>query len=187
MKKLPTLLLIDIQTGFDDSFWGKRNNPKAEDVAAIILDFWRQREAPVIHVQHLSTDPRSPLHPSSQGCNFKPEVLPRSNEVIVQKRTNSAFIGTDLENMLVRSGAKELAIVGLTTPHCVSTTTRMAANLGFGAFIFEDATAAFGLTDHNGKEYSAQVVHDLSLATLHGEFATVLNLSSIEQICEPRK
>jgi nicotinamidase-related amidase len=183
MKKLPTLILIDIQKGFDDPCWGKRNNPNAEDTAATILDFWRQRDAQVIHVQHLSTDPRSPLHPSSSGCSFKPEVLPRSNEVIVQKRTNSAFIGTVLENILTSSGAKELAIVGLTTPHCVSTTTRMAANLGFGAYIFEDATAAFGLLDHNGKEYSAQAVHDLSLATLHGEFATILKLTSIHQFC----
>ena len=61
-----------------------------------------------------------------------------------QKNVNSAFIGTGLENFhLKKQNYTSLVIVGLTTPHCVSTTTRMAGNLGFQSFVVSDATAAF--------------------------------------------
>ena len=51
------LLLIDVQQGFDDPYWGKRNNPDAEQKMAQLLHVWRAQKLPIIHVQHLSTNP----------------------------------------------------------------------------------------------------------------------------------
>ncbi len=70
-------------------------------------------------------------------------------------------------------------IVGFTTPHCVSTTARMSANLGFGTFIVKDATASFELTDYNGTLYDAHTVHETSLLSLHNEFATIASTNEI--------
>ena len=51
-------------------------------------------------------------------------------EVVIHKGVNSAFIGTDLERVIKGRDIRTLLVAGLTTDHCVSTTTRMAANLG---------------------------------------------------------
>ncbi len=168
------LIIIDVQKGFDEPFWGKRNNPQAEDNIVKLLDAWRKQGRPVFHVQHMSLSPRSPLNPNHPGNAIKDELQPREGEPLIQKNVNSAFIGTDLEQQLREIGCNSLVIVGLTTPHCVSTTTRMAGNFGFETYLVSDATAAFELTDHNGRTYSAQEIHDVSLATLNGEFAKVV-------------
>lgn len=184
MEPLPqdtVLLMIDVQTGFDDPGWGLRNNPDAETNMARLLMAWRTIGRPVIHVQHLSTNPASPLHPDQAGYAMKDIVRPASGEPIIIKQVNSAFIGTDLEQQLRARGLGTLVIVGLTTDHCVSTTTRMAANLGFETYVISDATATFGKHDHRGTYYSADAVHAINLASLHGEFAQVVDTSTVLQ------
>jgi len=175
LLKNTALILIDIQQGFDDAdHWGPRNNPHAETNMAKLLNAWRQANQPVFHVQHLSKEPQSPLRPNQAGCEFKPEVQPLPDEPVFQKHVNSGFIGTNLETELRSQGIESVVIVGLTTNHCVSTTTRMADNLGFNTFIVEDATATFDLKGHDGNTYPAAQVHTMALASLHQEFATVL-------------
>ena len=176
------LTLIDFQKGFDSPVWGQRNNPGAEAVAANLLTHWRKEAGPVFHVQHLSQEPNSPL--SGSGFDFRAGLEPLNGEVVIQKSVNSAFIGTDLEDHLRRADISRLVICGLTTPHCVSTTTRMAANLGFDVVLVADACAAFtsnANTDWNSDvaPLSAQEIHGMALSHLHGEFAQVVNSSDI--------
>ena len=137
------LLLIDMQKGFDDPIWGRRNNLDAEMHAATLLQAWRQTGRPIFHIQHLSRDPSSPLHSGSPGSEIKEMVCPQGSEPVIQKHVNSAFIGTDLEERLKRAGVTTLIITGITTNHCVETTTRMAGNLGFCTYLVSDATATF--------------------------------------------
>lgn len=168
------LILIDIQQGFDDlKYWGARNNPGAEANAAALLQAFRNTGRPVFHVQHRSTNPVSPLRPGQPGCEFKPEVLPLPGETVIGKQVNSAFIGTDLEARLRALDICTLVIAGLTTAHCVSTTTRMAGNLGFRVLLAADACATNAQTGYDGRIYDAETVHALALASLHGEFAKV--------------
>ena len=89
------------------------------------------------------------------------------------------LIGTNLEELLKTKEVSTVVITGLTTPHCVSTTTRMSGNLGFNTYLISDATAAFGLKDQNDKYIDAEVIHNISLATLHDEFATILTTEQL--------
>jgi nicotinamidase-related amidase len=180
IPKNAALILIDIQQGFDDlKYWGPRNNPGAEANAAKLLQAWRNSGRPLFHVQHRSTTTGSPLKSGQLGCDFKPEVKPLPGEPIVGKSVNSAFIGTDLEARLRAAGIGTLVIAGLTTAHCVSTTTRMAGNLGFHTFLVADACATNARTGHDGRSHDAENVHAMELAALHGEFAEVMDTGSL--------
>lgn len=178
MVSLPTntaLLVIDMQIGFDDPSWGPRNNPGAEAQAAALIAAWRARGAPVIHVHHDSPDPAGRLRHGAPGNAPKFETRPRADEPLYRKACNSAFIGTSLNADLRAMGVDTLAIVGLTTNHCVSTTARMAGNLGFKTFVAADATAAFDRAKLDGQIRPAAEVHDAALSDLQDEFADIVS------------
>ena len=67
----PALILIDIQEGLDDPRLGARNNPAAEQNMARLLTEWRRRGWPIFHIQHMSTEPGSPLRPELPGNAIK--------------------------------------------------------------------------------------------------------------------
>ncbi|KPU84122.1 isochorismatase [Marinosulfonomonas sp. PRT-SC04] len=178
------LILIDFQTGFNSPFWGARNNPDAEKNAARLLAHWRKSGGPLLHIRHLSTTSGSPLETGTTGANFKQLTQPQGSEAVIEKTVNSAFIGTDLEANLRRRSITDLLICGLTTPHCVSTTARMAANLGFNVTLAHDACAAFVKNaDMSWKSgataLTAQQIHDSAVAHLHGEFVTAMTTDAI--------
>ncbi len=173
------LILVDIQQGLDDPWYGVRNNPDAEANAARLLMNWRTVGRPIVHIQHLSTNPESPLFPGKPGVPHKAEVAPIEGEPVMTKRVNSGFIGTDLEQWLRDNDADQVVICGLTTNHCVETTTRMSGNFGFDTYLAYDACAAHNLVGPDGTNYSAEQVHAMSVANIASEFATVMSTDEI--------
>ena len=182
MDDLPsnaTLIVIDVQKGFDDPRWGRRNNPQAESNIERILDAWRRARMPVIHIQHCSREPNSPLRPGVPGNEIKKTASPLPAEPVLKKNVNSAFIGTDLESRLRSNQVKTVVLVGMTTDHCVSTTARMAGNLGFNTYVVSDGTATFDRTGPDGRNHKAEEIHAVNLASLHKEFATVIDTNTL--------
>lgn len=173
------LIVIDVQRGFDDPRWGRRNNPDAEENIARLLAAWRRTGRPIVHIQHHSRSPQSPLRPGQPGNDIKDVARPLPGEPVIPKRVNSAFIGTDLERRLRAAGIGTVVIAGLTTDHCVATTTRMAGNLDFETYLVADATATFDRVGPDGVRYAAEQVHAVSLASMHEEFATVIDTAAL--------
>lgn len=176
------LLLIDVQKGFQDEiFWGKRNNPALEQNISYLLNAFRRHGQTIIHVQHHSTEIGSPLCPGLHGVEFMDFAKPKDETVFI-KTVNSAFVGTNLESFLKENRIKEIILAGLTSDHCVSTTARMASNLGFKILIPYDAVATFDRVGFDGRVYHEELVHQVSLASLKGEFARVISCSEVEDM-----
>ncbi len=173
------LIAIDVQMGMDDADQGPRCNPDAENVMAALLAAWRATGRPVIIVQHDSQAATGHFRPGTPGHALKPEVLPIDDEPVYRKKENSAFIGTTLEADLRARGIGTLVMMGMVTEHCVSTTVRMAGNLGFTCYVIADATASFDQVGYDGRMRPAAEVHYGALSDLHGEFATVVNSADV--------
>lgn len=171
------LLVIDMQVGFDA--FPRRNNPACEANVAALLAAWRTSRRPIIHVRHDSKESRSVFRPGQPGNAVKPEARPRPSEEVVAKSAHSAFIGTGLEARLRGMGYSSLVIAGIQTNYCVASTARMAGNLGFRTYVVGDACATFPQPLLDGREATAQDAHDLALAELHGEFATVVTTRAV--------
>lgn len=175
------LLIIDAQNGIDvPGHWGQtRNNPRAEENIKRLLDAWRSAGRPCVYAVHDSVEPDSPLKLSLPTGEIKAGLTPRDGEVVVRKSVNSAFIGTDLELQLRRRAITKLVIVGFLTDHCVESTTRMAGNMGYQTILVSDATATFDRIGPDGRRFDADLVHDVSLASMNREFATIATTAEV--------
>ena len=69
-----------------------------------MLAAFRTSGRPVLHIRHDSVLPTSSYRPGQPGNDFKADVAPLPGEAVIAKRTNNAFIGTKLEEMLRAAG-----------------------------------------------------------------------------------
>ena len=173
------LLIIDVQHAIDHPSWGQRNNPQAESNIAALLASWRARGLPIYHIRHDSAEPQSHYRPGQPANEFKPDALPLPGETIIAKRTNSAFIGTDLEQRLLSASQLTVVVAGVITNNSVEATVRMAGNLGFSTHLVEDACFTFDRDDWNGTRRTAEEVHAMSLANLHAEYCFVVRTADV--------
>ncbi len=137
-------------------------------------------------VRHDSVTPGSPLAPGHPGNAHKPGFEPRAGEPLILKHVNSAFIGTDLEARLRAAQVRQLVVFGISTDMCVSTTVRMAANLGFETAIVGDACHTWGQRAPDGGFLDADLIHRAHLTTLGSEFAEVLDTAGVLRALEGR-
>lgn len=171
------LLCIDLQQGFQQ-FRG-RNNPELEANVTALQSAWRDAGRPLWHVRHDSREPKSVFRPGEPGNAHMPAFAPRPGEPLFTKHVHSALIGTGLEAALRKAKVDTVVMCGIQTNYCVASTASMAGNLGFTTFVVGDACATFPQTMLDGSTTPAQTVHDVALAELHGEFATVTTTRAV--------
>ena len=168
------LLVIDVQMGFDDPVWGRRNNPECEENIAALIGAWRTAGRPLVFVRHDSVLRESPLRPGQPGNALRP-ALSGEPDLLVAKDVNSAFMGKpDLHSWLQERGVTGVAVVGVQTNYCCETTARMAGNLGYDTLFVLDATHTFDLPAFGGGVISADELARVTATNLDGEFADVV-------------
>lgn len=177
------LMLIDVQRGVDVlEHWGgptgRRNNPGAEERMRALLGAWRARGLPVAFTRHDSREAGSPLKLSLPTGAQKEGFEPAPGEIVVVKDVNSAFLSIDREAPMLERlrdrGVERLVVAGFFTNMCVETSVRMAGNLGMDVTLVHDACATTNRTGPDGADHDPETVHALSVASMHGEFATAV-------------
>jgi nicotinamidase-related amidase len=174
------LIVVDVQQGFDDPVWGKRNNPDCEQNIAALIEAWRSNGQPIVFVRHDSAEPGSPFTPGQRGNDFQ-DIVAGEPDLLVAKSVNSSFHGEpDLAAWLRAEGIERIAVCGIQTNMCCETTARMGGNLGFDVAFALDATHTFDLPDPlNGGVIDADTLARVTAANLHGEFAQVVSTEEL--------
>ncbi|MGQ0841249.1 cysteine hydrolase family protein [Actinokineospora sp.] len=163
------LLMIDVQRGLDDPYWGPRNNPDAESNIRALLDGWADAGQPIVLVRHDSVTEGSPLVPGKPGNAFKPELDGARPDLLFGKSVSSAFHGeVDLHAWLTRRGIDRLVLAGIQTNMCVETSARVAGSLGYDVRVALDATYTFDLEGPDGTVMTADELTRATATTLHG-------------------
>ncbi len=175
------LIVIDQQKGIDNPKLGARNNPGAEAEILSMLSLWREMHWPIFHVKHKSKQRESVFWPEQEGFEFKEGFQPLTGEKVIEKNVPCAFVNNSLENELRNLGINEVIVVGVATNNSIEATARTGGNLGYKVYVVENACFTFAKRDYFGTARSAEEVHAMSLANLHGEYATVINSKQLLQ------
>ena len=179
MNTKQALIIIDQQQGIDHPKLGVRNNPDAENIILQLLRQWRDKNLPIIHVQHRSKDPESVFWPHQEGFNLKKGFEPQKHEPCIEKQTPCAFTNTSLLDYLEENHINSFVLVAVATNNSIESTARTGGNLGLNVTVLEDACFTFTKLDYYGSPRTADEVHAMSLANLSGEYASVLHSSKI--------
>lgn len=168
------LLLIDIQ---NDYFPGGKMELSGSIEASLrareLLDFFRERRMPVIHIRHTSLRPGASFFlPGTPGAQIHANVLPIAGETIIDKNFPNSFRQTPLHTTLTDKGIERLAIAGMMTHMCVDATTRAAFDHGFSCTLVHDACATRELS-FGSAIVPASHVHAAFIAALSGAYAQV--------------
>jgi nicotinamidase-related amidase len=186
MEKTSALVVIDMQKGMRFDSLPPRNNPEAEENIARLQEAWRRAGNLVVAVRHISRSPTSVFAPGQSGVEFQERLAPLPHEHVVEKNVPDAFINTGLERWLHARAIRSLVIAGVSTNNSVEATARTAGNLGFATVVVSDATFTFDKHDFGGTLYSAEQVHLMALANLHGEYAEVRTTADVLAALESR-
>lgn len=175
------LLIIDIQNDYyPGGAMELTGSVEAGAQAGKLLDAFRKKALPVIHVQHLSTRPGATFFvPGTQGVEIHSCVSPREGETVIQKNFPNSFRDTSLLQQLRDRQITRLVVAGMMTQMCVDSTVRAAADLGFECLLAHDACATRPLS-FGGATVPAENVQTAFLAALNGLFA---RLKSVDELC----
>jgi len=176
------LLIIDIQ---DDYFSGGAmelvNSEQAARQAQKVLKAFREKNLPVIHIQHIALGPTAAFFlPGTKGAEINNAVTPLSNEKIIIKHYPNSFRETELQQYLQKQNITQLVVCGMMSHMCVDAGIRAAADLGYHVALVQDACATKNLTFDN-KTVKAADVHTAFMAALNGTYADIVNAGALAE------
>jgi nicotinamidase-related amidase len=176
----PALMLVDIQRDYFPK--GRMEVVGAVDAAHVakrLLDHFRKKDLPVIHIQHIAARAGATFFlPNTEGINFHESIAPLSGETVIKKHFPNSFRDTELEEYLLSKGIKDLVICGMMSHMCIDATTRAAFDKGCACMVAHDACATRNLS-FKGIDIPAKHVHGVFMAALSAVYAKVLSAEEI--------
>ena len=174
------LVVIDIQQFyFEGGLVPLTGSVEAAAQARKVLDAFRARSLPIIHVRHV---PGSVAivdgEPADPQYRIRPEVQPAAGEAVISKRFANSFRETDLLDTLRRKKITRLVIAGMQTHMCVEAASRAATDLGFEVVVVHDACATRALA-FEGRTVPAEMVHAGALAAIAGTYGRVVSVAEL--------
>jgi nicotinamidase-related amidase len=169
------LLLIDIQNDyFENGASALVNSDNACKNVKCILNYFREKRLPVIHIQHHSIRPGSTFFlPGTKGAEIHADLTPLEGEKVITKYVPNSFRDTGLLEYLKEYPIQKLIICGMMTHMCVDATVRAAKDLGFEITLIGDACATKDLII-NGDIVEARNVQNSFLAALNYFYSQVI-------------
>ena len=180
MGRETALVVIDIQQFyFEGGLVPLTGSVEAAAQARKVLDAFRARALPVIHVRHV---PKSVAivngEPADPQYRIRPEVQPAAGEKVISKRFANSFRETDLLETLRQKGITRVVIAGMQTHMCVEAASRAATDLGFEVVVAHDACATRPL-EFDGRTVPADMVHAGALAAIKGTYGRVVSVTEL--------
>jgi len=176
------LVIIDIQNDYFPG--GTMELVSADETAskaANILSYFRRKEMPVIHVQHISLQEGATFFlPNTKGAEIHKTVTPLKTEKVITKNFPNSFRDTGLLDYLKENNISKLILCGMMTDVCVDSTTRAAMDFGFENTIITDAVTTRD-REYNGKVIPAEQVTESYLSGLNALGGLYAKLESSEK------
>ncbi|MFD2287139.1 isochorismatase family protein [Pedobacter petrophilus] len=167
------LIIIDIQNEyFENGALALKDPIPASENAKKLLDFFRSKSLPLVHIQHVSPEGQPFFIEGTTGVEIHESVKPIEGEKIITKQYPNSFRDTELLDHLKSQGITHLVIAGMMTHMCIDAGTRAAFDLGFECTVIGDACATTDL-EISGHAVKATDVHHAFLAALEFFYAKV--------------
>ncbi|TXD96816.1 cysteine hydrolase [Psychrobacter frigidicola] len=174
------LVLIDFQNEYVDGAMPLGElGASATANARLLLDKARQDSIPVFHIAHHGQDNDNVFDPLSSKVNIVDSLQPLDSEETIVKMHPNAFYDTPLQELIKSAGKQQIVFAGFMSHMCVSSSVRVAFDLGFESFVCHDACATRDLPDVKGDVIKADAVHNAAMAALQDRFAALVTTDKL--------
>jgi len=166
------IVLIDIQNEYLEGPIALPDAKPAVAAAQRLLDLARRANAPIFHIAHRGRAGGLFDREGRRG-QIVDALAPLAGEAIVEKALPNSFADTNLHALLSATGRKNLIMAGFMTHMCVSSTARVAVDLGYRVTIDASACATRDLPGIGGEVVPARTLHTVALTELADRFAII--------------
>ncbi|RKZ84145.1 MAG: cysteine hydrolase [Gammaproteobacteria bacterium] len=174
------LIIVDLQNDyFKGGKWELEGTEAAAVKAAMLLNTFRDKGLPVVHVRHEFPTIDAPFFaPNTEGAKAHSSVQEREDEPVVIKHQINSFRDTNLKDILDELAVDNILICGAMSHMCIDAVTRAANDFGYICSIAHDACATLEL-EFNGVTVPAIHVHAAFMAALGFAYANVASADEL--------
>ena len=163
MKK--AIIVVDM---INDFVTGKLGSARAQSIVpnvARLLKKAREQGIPVIYLRdaHAPSDKEMDIWgehamKGTEASEIVPELKPQKNDIVIEKRWYSGFVGTELPSVLKKLGVDTLVILGVSTDICVQNNVGHAYFSGYRTIVPLDCTASI---DEKAQEQAIKYMNSI--------------------------